>query len=341
MGISLVHRRVPAKHSPPHQPPHTARLPAPHLHLLSWFLNAPAVPFGVHHMALAGKAQGKDVGMWIAPSAASGAVRTLVESFPACGLGVPRGICSVALACHARCAASCPGTLALVVARARATILGLFRLHLHLVPCISLHLHPNPNLFNGGRRGEGGKHPHPRETPTTLSPPAHTSTRARLAMVMAERWQGTGCVARSIAWHPTHLRPAPSALTYAFARRVVSRSAFGNLSAAAAALHGADSEFDACSRFTSAVADSASKSYAPSRNMFGAGDAKGAAPLLAMDALAGADRGGQNGSGDQGEQRAAPLADALLAPHLVGAELVSVVPGTHEAGRGRRSFQGI
>ncbi|KAJ7506209.1 glycosyltransferase family 2 protein [Mycena galericulata] len=58
------------------------------------------------------------------------------------------------------------------------------------------------------------------------------------------------------------------------------------------ALHGADSEFDAHSRFTSAVdADSASnfgsESYAPSRNMFGAGDAKGAAPLLAKDALAG------------------------------------------------------
>ncbi|KAJ7429206.1 P-loop containing nucleoside triphosphate hydrolase protein [Mycena galericulata] len=103
------------------------------------------------------------------------------------------------------------------------------------------------------------------------------------------------------------------------------------------ALHGADSKFDACSRFTSAVADSASnfgsESYALSRNMFGAGDAKGAAPLLAMDALAGADRGGQDGSGDQGEQRVAPLADALLAAHLVGAEPVSVVPGTHEAGR--------
>ncbi|KAJ6523468.1 hypothetical protein DFH09DRAFT_1190380 [Mycena vulgaris] len=39
-------------------------------------------------MALAGKAAGKDVGMWFGPSAAAGAVRTLVDAFPACGLGV-------------------------------------------------------------------------------------------------------------------------------------------------------------------------------------------------------------------------------------------------------------
>ncbi|KAJ7117961.1 glycosyltransferase family 2 protein [Mycena crocata] len=52
-----------------------------------------------------------------------------------------------------------------------------------------------------------------------------------------------------------------------------------------------DSDFDARSRFTSHVdGDTASnfgsESYAPSRNMFGAGDAKGA-PLLDKDALAG------------------------------------------------------
>ncbi|KAJ6527519.1 peptidase family C54-domain-containing protein [Mycena capillaripes] len=39
-------------------------------------------------MALAGKAAGKDVGMWFGPSAAAGALRTLVDAFPACGLGV-------------------------------------------------------------------------------------------------------------------------------------------------------------------------------------------------------------------------------------------------------------
>ncbi|KAJ7101663.1 hypothetical protein C8R44DRAFT_551699, partial [Mycena epipterygia] len=41
---------------------------------LSWLLDAPAAPFGVHRMALAGKAAGKDVGMRFGPSAA-GAVR--------------------------------------------------------------------------------------------------------------------------------------------------------------------------------------------------------------------------------------------------------------------------
>ncbi|KAJ7215258.1 hypothetical protein C8J57DRAFT_1255537 [Mycena rebaudengoi] len=40
------------------------------------------------HPARAGKAQDKDVGMWFGPSAAAGAVRTLVDAFPACGLGV-------------------------------------------------------------------------------------------------------------------------------------------------------------------------------------------------------------------------------------------------------------
>ncbi|KAJ7633993.1 peptidase family C54-domain-containing protein [Mycena rosella] len=39
-------------------------------------------------MALAGKAAGKDVGMWFGPSAAAAAMRTLVDAFPACGLGV-------------------------------------------------------------------------------------------------------------------------------------------------------------------------------------------------------------------------------------------------------------
>jgi hypothetical protein len=39
--------------------------------LLSWFLDAPAAL----RMALAGKAAGKDVGMWFGPSAAAGAIR--------------------------------------------------------------------------------------------------------------------------------------------------------------------------------------------------------------------------------------------------------------------------
>ncbi|KAJ7616137.1 hypothetical protein FB45DRAFT_935358 [Roridomyces roridus] len=63
-----------------------------HARLISWFLDAPAAPFGVHRMALAGKAAGKDVGMWFGPSAAASAVRTLVDGFPTCGLGVCVGV---------------------------------------------------------------------------------------------------------------------------------------------------------------------------------------------------------------------------------------------------------
>ncbi|KAJ7245089.1 hypothetical protein C8J57DRAFT_1191054 [Mycena rebaudengoi] len=77
-----------ADSSTPAFPAPTPRAHAVHARLLSWFLDSPAAPFGVHRMALAGKAQGKDVGMWFGPSAAAGAVRTLVDAFPACGLGV-------------------------------------------------------------------------------------------------------------------------------------------------------------------------------------------------------------------------------------------------------------
>ncbi|KAJ7710636.1 peptidase C54, partial [Mycena rosella] len=38
-------------------------------------LDAPTAPFGVHRMALAGKAARKDVGMWFGPSAVAGALR--------------------------------------------------------------------------------------------------------------------------------------------------------------------------------------------------------------------------------------------------------------------------
>jgi cysteine protease ATG4 len=62
--------------------------------LLSWFLDAPAAPFGVHRMALAGKAAGKDAGMWFGPSAAAGALRFVVfhsffRLFLGDGIGVP------------------------------------------------------------------------------------------------------------------------------------------------------------------------------------------------------------------------------------------------------------
>ncbi|KAJ6580027.1 hypothetical protein DFH09DRAFT_1444402 [Mycena vulgaris] len=96
--------------SPPHHPPNANPLLVPeppltptsaplfsptaptlhaaHVRLVSWFLDATAAPFGVHRMALADKAAGKDVGMWFGPSATAGALRTLVDAYPMCGLGV-------------------------------------------------------------------------------------------------------------------------------------------------------------------------------------------------------------------------------------------------------------
>ncbi|KAJ7880074.1 hypothetical protein B0H13DRAFT_950131 [Mycena leptocephala] len=78
---------------PPTRPAYA--LPA---RLLSWLLDAPAAPFGVHRMALAGK----DVRMWFGPSAAAGPLRTLVEAFPAAGLGRRHQRHSVPKAIHLR-----------------------------------------------------------------------------------------------------------------------------------------------------------------------------------------------------------------------------------------------
>ncbi|KAJ7133901.1 hypothetical protein C8R43DRAFT_1205782 [Mycena crocata] len=58
--------------APPFPPPSQAAH-AVHARLVSWFLDTPVAPLGVHRMMLAGKAAGKDVGMW--PSAAAGALR--------------------------------------------------------------------------------------------------------------------------------------------------------------------------------------------------------------------------------------------------------------------------
>ncbi|KAJ7711319.1 hypothetical protein B0H16DRAFT_1817074 [Mycena metata] len=96
-------------------PPSTRGAHAAHGRLLSWFLDAPAAPFGVHRIALAGKAAGKGVGMWFGPSIIYLCIatlshglslpffiflslrlpthanlfhRTLVDAFPVCGLGV-------------------------------------------------------------------------------------------------------------------------------------------------------------------------------------------------------------------------------------------------------------
>ena len=49
---------------------------------------SPLCPFSVHRMALIGKELGKEVGEWFGPSTAAGALKTLANSFPLCGLAV-------------------------------------------------------------------------------------------------------------------------------------------------------------------------------------------------------------------------------------------------------------
>ncbi|MCO5585190.1 hypothetical protein L7F22_039122 [Adiantum nelumboides] len=63
---------------------------AKYVQLLSWFMDEPssACPFDVHRMAREGKRLGKEVGEWFGPSTAAGAIKKLVDEYPACGLGV-------------------------------------------------------------------------------------------------------------------------------------------------------------------------------------------------------------------------------------------------------------
>ncbi|GMK58524.1 hypothetical protein CspeluHIS016_0505560 [Cutaneotrichosporon spelunceum] len=63
---------------------------ATHVRILSWFLDdpSPLCPFSVHRMAMIGKELGKEVGQWFGPSTAAGALRSLANSFPICGLSV-------------------------------------------------------------------------------------------------------------------------------------------------------------------------------------------------------------------------------------------------------------
>ncbi|WRT63710.1 uncharacterized protein IL334_000633 [Kwoniella shivajii] len=58
--------------------------------IVSWFMDdpSPLCPFSVHRMALIGKELGKEVGEWFGPSTAAGALKTLTNSFGACGLAV-------------------------------------------------------------------------------------------------------------------------------------------------------------------------------------------------------------------------------------------------------------
>ncbi|GHJ89389.1 hypothetical protein NliqN6_5791 [Naganishia liquefaciens] len=63
---------------------------ATYVQILGWFLDDPsaACPFSVHRMALVGKQLGKSVGEWFGPSTAAGALKTLTNGFPPCGLAV-------------------------------------------------------------------------------------------------------------------------------------------------------------------------------------------------------------------------------------------------------------
>ena len=64
------------------------------MRILSWFFDdpSPLCPFSVHRMALIGKELGKEVGEWFGPSTAAGALKTLVNSFPLCGLSVVNAV---------------------------------------------------------------------------------------------------------------------------------------------------------------------------------------------------------------------------------------------------------
>ncbi|CAK9779370.1 hypothetical protein CC85DRAFT_288674 [Cutaneotrichosporon oleaginosum] len=63
---------------------------ATHVRILSWFLDdpSPLCPFSVHRMAMIGKELGKEIGQWFGPSTAAGALRSLANSFPICGVSV-------------------------------------------------------------------------------------------------------------------------------------------------------------------------------------------------------------------------------------------------------------
>ncbi|KAJ7892375.1 hypothetical protein B0H13DRAFT_2340168 [Mycena leptocephala] len=52
----------------------------PRMRACSLGSSTPAAPFGVHRMTLAGKAVGKNVGMWFRPSAAASAIRWVAHS---------------------------------------------------------------------------------------------------------------------------------------------------------------------------------------------------------------------------------------------------------------------
>ncbi|KAF9043299.1 peptidase family C54-domain-containing protein [Panaeolus papilionaceus] len=89
LANALIHHHLGRDWRRPPHPVLTADF-ATYVQILTWFLDTPSpdAPFSVHRMALAGKELGTDVGQWFGPSVAAGALRTLVHSFPECGMSV-------------------------------------------------------------------------------------------------------------------------------------------------------------------------------------------------------------------------------------------------------------
>ncbi|KAF8633482.1 hypothetical protein AX15_001409 [Amanita polypyramis BW_CC] len=89
LANALIHLHLSRDWRRPPYPIYTVDY-ATYVQIVTWFFDTPApeAPFSVHRMALAGKELGKDVGQWFGPSTAAGAIKTLVHSFPECGLAV-------------------------------------------------------------------------------------------------------------------------------------------------------------------------------------------------------------------------------------------------------------
>ncbi|KAG9093086.1 Cysteine protease atg4 [Ceratobasidium sp. UAMH 11750] len=89
LANALIHLHLGRNWRRPHYPMF-AEEHAIYVKILTWFFDTPSplAPFGVHRMALAGKALGKDVGTWFGPSTAAGSIKTLVHAFPEAQLSV-------------------------------------------------------------------------------------------------------------------------------------------------------------------------------------------------------------------------------------------------------------
>ncbi|KAG9124898.1 Cysteine protease atg4 [Ceratobasidium sp. 392] len=89
LANALIHLHLGRNWRRPHYPMF-AEEHAVYVKILTWFFDTPSplAPFGVHRMALAGKALGKDVGTWFGPSTAAGSIKTLVHAFPEAQLSV-------------------------------------------------------------------------------------------------------------------------------------------------------------------------------------------------------------------------------------------------------------